>query len=77
VTAIDMTHPALPGAHPTRVRRDRRCEREQVRLLNLLSHNGFGCLFRRGQVAAPTVVCRAKQLGWQLAARGGIDHGDG
>jgi hypothetical protein len=58
------------------VRLSRRCQREQVGLSNLLSHNGFGRLRWRCEVAAPPVVCRAEKIHRQRATLGGIDHGD-
>jgi len=53
-----------------------RREREQGWLLNLLSHNRFGCLFRWREMAASSVVHRAQQLDRQLASCCGIDHRD-
>lgn len=52
-------------------------EREQGRLLNLLSHNRFGRLFRWCEVAASSVVRGAQQFHRQVAPCCGIDHGDG
>src|SRR5450759_5592406 len=75
VATIDVTDPAVPCVLSVLLAwsRCRSCrEGKQAGLLNLLSHDGLGCLSRHAEAAAAPVVRRTQQLHGDLAAHRGI-----